>query len=128
MKMEFYRCEICGNIIVYVKNSGVKVVCCGKPMTAIVPHTIDLGAEKHVPVIEQKGNEVKVKIGSTEHPMSNEHYIEWIFLQTKQGNQRKQLKPTDKPEVCFSLCNKDKVEAAYEYCNIHGLWKTELKK
>lgn len=123
MEMKFYYCQHCGNIIAYLNNSGVKVVCCGEEMAETIPHTVDTGNEKHVPVITRKGNEVFVKVGDVAHPMSKEHYIEWIALQTKQGNQRKFLKPTDKPEVCFSICEGDVVEAAYEYCNIHGIWK-----
>ena len=121
--MDFYICKHCGNIIAYVRDSGVPVVCCGEKMQRIEPNTTDGAHEKHVPVIEVEGNKVTVKIGSVEHPMIEEHQIEWIALQTKQGNQRKELKPGDAPMACFSLCDGDEVEAAYEYCNLHGLWK-----
>lgn len=121
--MDFYICKHCGNIIAYVRDSGVPVVCCGEKMQRIEPNTTDGAHEKHVPVIEVEGNKVTVKIGSVEHPMIEEHHIEWIALQTKQGNQRKELKPGDAPTACFSLCDGDEVEAAYEYCNLHGLWK-----
>ena len=92
----------------------------------LIPGTTDGAAEKHVPVVTRNGNIVEVKVGSVEHPMTNEHYIQWICLQTKQGNQRKCLKPGDKPAVCFSICDKDEVEAVYAYCNLHGLWMTKL--
>lgn len=123
MEMKFYICEHCGNIIAKVKDMGVPVMCCGQKMTEIVPGTSDGAAEKHVPVYESAGNIVTVRVGSVEHPMVAEHYIEWVFLQTKQGNQRKQLHPGDKPEVKFAICEGDEVEAVYAYCNLHGLWK-----
>ena len=123
MEQKFFICEHCGNIIAMVKDSGVPVVCCGEPMKEIVPGAKDAAAEKHVPVYTVDGNSVSVVVGSVEHPMQPEHYIEWISLQTKQGNQRKQLKPGDKPEVSFALCDGDEVEAVYAYCNLHSLWK-----
>ena len=117
------RCRHCGKIIAYVHSSGVKVVCCGEPMQELVPNTTDAAQEKHVPVVEVSGNNVTVTVGSVEHPMTPEHYIQWICLQTKQGNQRKELKPGEKPCACFTLCEGDEVVAAFEYCNLHGLWK-----
>ena len=124
MEMKFYRCEHCGQIVAIVKGTGVPIICCGQPMTELTPGTVDASLEKHVPVVETNQNMVTVKIGSVEHPMMDEHYIEWIALQTKYGNQRKSLKPGDKPEACFALCEGDEVVAAYEYCNLHGLWKS----
>ncbi len=123
MEMKFYICRHCGNIIAKVKDSGVPVVCCGEKMTELIPGAIDAAVEKHVPVIEVEGNKVVVKIGSAPHPMVEAHYIEWVALQTTSGNQRKALKPGEKPEACFSVCEGDKVVAAYAYCNLHGLWK-----
>ncbi|MCI1720963.1 MAG: desulfoferrodoxin [Bacteroidales bacterium] len=123
MDVKFFRCRHCGNIIAYVHSSGVKVVCCGEPMQELVPNTTDAAQEKHVPVVEVSGNNVTVTVGSVEHPMTPEHYIQWICLQTKQGNQRKELKPGEKPCACFTLCEGDEVVAAFEYCNLHGLWK-----
>lgn len=123
MEMMFYRCETCGQIIAVVKKTGVPVMCCGKPMKLIVPGTTDAAAEKHVPVFEVNGCCVTVRVGSVPHPMLPEHYIEWVSLQTKFGNQRKALKPGDKPEVCFALCEGDEVEAVFAYCNLHSLWK-----
>lgn len=123
MEMKFYRCEHCGQIIAIVKKTGVPVICCGEPMKEIIPGSVDAAAEKHVPVCEVNGNVVTVTVGSVEHPMLENHYIEWVALQTKQGNQRKSLKPGEAPKVCFSLCEGDEVEAVYAYCNLHGLWK-----
>lgn len=123
MQQKFFICETCGNMIAMVKESGVRVVCCGKKMTELVPGTTDASVEKHVPVYTKDGNRVTVKVGSVEHPMTPEHYIEWVSIQTKLGNQRKQLAPGAAPEVCFALCEGDEVEAVYAYCNLHGLWQ-----
>ena len=125
MKQEFYRCEHCGNIIAFVENKGVPVMCCGQKMTQLVPGTSDGAAEKHVPVITVEGNLVTVTVGSVAHPMTEEHFITWISLQTAQGNQRKALQPGQEPKAEFMLCPGDTVQAAYAYCNLHGLWKAE---
>ena len=123
MEQKFFICETCGNIIAMVKPSGVPVMCCGKKMKEIVPNTTDAAQEKHVPVWSKEGNLVKVQVGSVAHPMIPAHYIEWVSLQTKAGNQRKALSPEQAPEVTFALTDGDEVEAVYAYCNLHGLWK-----
>ena len=123
MNQKFYRCNLCGNIVAFVKDSGVPVVCCGENMTEIIPGTVDASREKHIPVWSVEGNIVHVTVGSVEHPMLPEHFIEWISIETQQGNQRKELRPGDKPEASFALCEGDEVEAVYAYCNLHGLWK-----
>ncbi|MBQ9747713.1 MAG: desulfoferrodoxin [Clostridia bacterium] len=123
MEQKFYICEHCKKIVAVVKESGVPVMCCGQKMNELIPGTTDASVEKHVPVYTVENNIVKVDVGSVEHPMLPEHYIEWVSLQTKYGNQRKALKPGDKPTVCFALCEGDEVEAVYAYCNLHSLWK-----
>ena len=123
MEQKFYICEHCGNIIAKVKDSGVPVVCCGQKMKELIPGTTDASLEKHVPVYEVADGKVVVTVGAVDHPMQPEHYIEWVSLQTKQGNQRKALQPGDAPKVCFALCEGDEVQAVYAYCNLHGLWK-----
>ena len=123
MEQRFFVCETCGNIIAMVKPSGVPVMCCGKKMKEIVPNTTDAAQEKHVPDWRQEGNLVKVQVGSAPHPMIAAHYIEWVSLQTKAGNQRKALVIDGAPEVAFALTEGDEVEAVYAYCNLHGLWK-----
>lgn len=125
MEMRFFKCALCGQMIAVVKKTGCPVVCCGEPMVEIVPGTTDASAEKHVPVFEVNGDTVKVKVGAAEHPMVEAHFIEWIAIQTKQGNQRKALNPGDAPEACFRICEGDEVEAVYAYCNLHSLWKAE---
>ncbi len=123
MEQMFFICEHCGNIIAKVRDSGVPVICCGQPMTRIVPGTSDGAYEKHVPVYTVEDNIVTVTVGSVEHPMVEAHYIEWIALQTTSGNQRKQLKPGDAPKACFAICPGDEVLAVLAYCNLHSLWK-----
>ena len=123
MEQKFYICEHCRNIVTKIKDVGVPVVCCGEKMKELVPGTVDAAVEKHIPVHSVEGNLVKVFVGSTEHPMQPEHYIEWVSLQTKQGNQWKALKPGEKPEACYAICDGDEVEAVYTYCNLHSLWK-----
>ncbi|MBO7523238.1 MAG: desulfoferrodoxin [Bacteroidales bacterium] len=123
-ELKLYQCKHCGNIVAYVKNSGVPVYCCGEQMQEMVANTVDASQEKHVPVVTRNGNEIVVSVGSVEHPMLPAHYIEWICIQTKQGKQRKLLQPDEKPEARFALSDGDELIAAYEYCNLHGLWKS----
>lgn len=123
MEQRFFICKHCGNIIAMVKDTGVPVMCCGQAMTEIIPGTTDASVEKHVPVYSVEGDKVNVNVGESDHPMVEEHFIEWISLQTKQGNQRKQLLPGNAPKACFKLCDGDEVEAVYAYCNLHSLWK-----
>ena len=123
--MKFYVCEHCGNIIEYVKETGVPVMCCGQKMVELVPGTSDGAFEKHVPVVNVEGNTVTVKVGSVEHPMVEAHYIQWIILETNKGSHKVNLECTDKPEAIFKLTDGEEFVAAYEYCNLHGLWKSE---
>ena len=123
MEQKFYICEHCGKIVAVVKESGVPVMCCGQKMTEIVPGTTEASQEKHIPVYQVEGNIVTVRVGAVDHPMTAEHLIEWVSLQTKQGNQRKVLTPGQEPVVRFALCEGDEVEAVYAYCNLHGLWR-----
>ena len=123
MEIKFYRCARCGQIAAIAKKAACPIMCCGEPMKEIVPGTTEAAVEKHIPVVEVEGNKVTVKVGSVAHPMLPEHYIEWIAIQTKQGNQRKELHPGDEPKACFMLCEGDEVETALAYCNLHSLWK-----
>lgn len=123
MEQKFYICSHCGNIIAKVKDVGVPVMCCGQKMTEIIPGTTEASQEKHIPVYQVEGNTVTVRVGAVDHPMTAEHLIEWVSLQTKQGNQRKILAPGQEPVVRFALCEGDEVEAVYAYCNLHGLWR-----
>ncbi len=124
MQLKFFVCRHCGKIIAIVKDSGVPTICCGEAMEELVPGVTDGALEKHVPVIRVNGNTVTVTVGSKLHPTLAEHYIEWILLQTDKGIQQKWLGPGDKPEVDFAILMGERVQAAYEYCNIHKLWRT----
>ena len=126
MSVKIFKCMHCGNIIEMVEDKGVPVVCCGEKMTELVPGTSDGAAEKHVPVVTVSGNKVTVNVGSDAHPMTDEHLISWIILETEDGCQRKHLSSADAPEASFMLADGEKAIAAYEYCNLHGLWKAEL--
>lgn len=123
MDQKFFICEHCGNIIAMVKSSGIPVMCCGQKMKELIPGTTDAAVEKHVPEYEVKDGVVEVVVGAVEHPMVEEHFIEWILVQTNKGNQRKELKAGEAPKACFALCEGEEVEAVYAYCNLHGLWK-----
>ncbi len=122
MNMKFLTCKKCGNIIAMVKDCGSPISCCDEKMTEIIPGTVEAAKEKHIPVYELKGNTVCVTVGDVKHPMLDNHYIEWVAIQTSSGNQRKALTPGGEPEVCFSLCEGDELLAVYAYCNLHGLW------
>ena len=124
-EQKFYVCERCGNIVGMIHDSGVNPVCCGQKMSRLEAGTVEASREKHVPVVTREGNTVKVAVGSVAHPMSEEHSITWIYLQTTKGGQRKALSPGEAPEVSFALSDEEPV-AAYAYCNLHGLWKADI--
>lgn len=123
MEQKFYVCSHCGNIIAYVKDAGVPVMCCGQKMQELVPGTVEASGEKHIPVYTVENNVVHVTVGSVEHPMLPEHYIEWISIHTTAGNQRKCLEPGAAPKADFALLPGEEVVAVYAYCNLHSLWK-----
>ena len=124
--MKFYVCKHCKNLVTLLHESGVPMMCCGEKMTELVPGTSDGAFEKHVPAVSVDGNTVTVKVGEVEHPMLENHYIQWVVLETKNGAQIHYLKPGEKPEAVFALAEGDEAIAAYEYCNLHGFWKKEL--
>ena len=124
MATKFYKCNHCGNVIEKVVDSKVPVICCGEKMVELVPNTVDASNEKHVPVVTRLDDcRIKVEVGSVAHPMTPEHHISFIYVETENGGIRVDLK--DKPEAVISLGD-EKAVAVYEYCNLHGLWKTEL--
>jgi len=121
---EVYKCEHCGNIATIMHAGGGKLICCGEEMKLLKENTTDAAVEKHVPVIEQSGTAVTVKVGSVAHPMEDKHYIEVIGV-LAEGDKlyRAYLKPGDKPEAVFEISGK--VICARAYCNLHGLWKSK---
>lgn len=122
-KMDFYRCEMCGNMVAVVKNGGGTLSCCGQEMTKLVANTTDAAKEKHVPDIAREDGMIKVSVGSTLHPSLPEHYIEWIALVTENQVQLTYLKPGMEPRAEFPEVESG---AVYEYCNLHGLWVAEF--
>ena len=149
--MKLFKCAHCGNIISYFEDHGVKVVCCGEPMQEITANSVDAATEKHIPEVNVNGNTVEVVVGSVLHPMTEEHYITSIILETKNlskfvehvkfsdsllnvvrkletknTRQRKELNPTDEPKATFAISDSDEVLRAYAYCNLHGLWVKEI--
>lgn len=125
MDNKFYICRHCGNLVGMVHSSGVPIICCGEKMEALQPNTVEASGEKHLPVVTVEENLVRVQVGSAEHPMLPEHFIQWIYLQTENGGMRKALQPGDKPVAEFLLLN-EKPVAVYAYCNLHGLWMTKV--
>lgn len=118
---QIYKCEVCGNIVEVVHRAKGTLVCCGKEMKLLDENTTDASYEKHIPVIEKVQNGVYVKVGEVDHPMEENHYIEWIEVHTPNKICRKYLKPHDKPEAVFKV--DAEVLFAREYCNVHGLWR-----
>lgn len=121
--VEFYRCELCGNIVALIRKGGGELTCCGQAMTKLTANTTDAAQEKHVPVVVKENGKIKVQVGSVLHPMLPEHYIQWIALVSDNKVEFRFLKPGEEPKAEF-----DEVESGevYEYCNLHGLWKKEF--
>lgn len=124
--LEFCKCKKCGNVVEKVVKSTGTLVCCGEEMKIMKANSTDAAGEKHVPVVEVEGNKVVVKVGSVEHPMTEEHLINFVVLVTEKTVQRVDFTSTDKPVAEFTLAADDKAIAAYEYCNLHGLWCKEI--
>lgn len=120
-RFQIYKCEVCGNIVEMLHEGKGELICCGEPMKLYEENTVDAAKEKHVPVVEKTGSDLKVKVGSVPHPMEEKHYIEWIEVISDQKAYRKFLKPKEKAEAEFCIDTGDIV--AREYCNIHGLWR-----
>jgi superoxide reductase len=123
-EVSFFRCERCGNIITKIIDAGPTPFCCGEQMVELTANTVDAAVEKHVPVISIDGDKVTVTVGAVDHPMLEEHYIQWICLHTQRGLQFAMLKPGDKPQAIFALAG-DTALGAYAYCNLHGLWSAQ---
>lgn len=127
-ELKLYRCDLCGNLIWMVKDAGVVPMCCGEEMTPVIANTVDAAVEKHVPVLCRKGKKVKISVGTMPHPMTQAHHISYIVLVTDKGLYIHELLPGDLPETRFKICAEEEVLAAYAWCNLHGLWKTEKEE
>lgn len=123
-KVAFFQCEVCGNMVGLIKDGGGVLTCCGQPMTKLEANTTDASKEKHVPVATRKDGKIIVEVGSDPHPMIEEHYIEWIAVVADGGTERISLSPNSDPKAVF--CDRENAEV-YAYCNLHGLWKSEIK-
>lgn len=119
--MKFFKCKDCGSLLLAEDTAA----CCAQDLTELIPNTTDAAGEKHVPVISVDGSKVTVKVGSVEHPMLPAHYITLVVLETTNGYQKKNLNPGEKPVAVFALADGEAAVAAYEYCNLHGLWKAD---
>ncbi|MBN2621641.1 desulfoferrodoxin [candidate division WOR-3 bacterium] len=122
-RMQVYKCMKCGNIVEVLHEGVGQLVCCGEPMKLMEENTVDAAKEKHVPLIEQKDGVIVVKVGSTAHPMEEKHYIEWIEISDDGKVYRAFLRPGDEPKATFTITANP--VTAREYCNIHGLWKSQ---
>jgi len=122
---KFYRCEVCGNMVGMVENTGVPIICCGEVMQEIIPNSVEAATEKHIPVIKKDGNSITVEVGSVIHPMTAEHQINWIAVAAGSFTVRIKLNPGDEPKMQISLPYEGPI-TAYAYCNLHGLWKSEI--
>lgn len=125
--MKFYRCNTCGQIFSTIVDKNITPVCCNTQMEEIKARTNEEGLnEKHIPVYRYDKNNVIIEIGSTLHPMNDDHYIEWVVLVTNKGKQKRELKPGNSPRVIFNLDKDENIKEIYAYCNIHSLWKKEV--
>jgi len=122
---KFFFCKHCGNMVGLIDDRGVPLVCCGEKMTELVSNTAEAAVEKHLPAVSVSGDSISVQVGDTPHPMENAHYIAFVYVETEHGGQRKCLKPGDEPKLSFCFVD-DKPIAVYAYCNLHGMWKTEI--
>lgn len=123
--LQVYKCMVCGNIVEVLHTGAGKLVCCGQNMNLFTENTEDATLEKHVPAVGREDGKVVVKIGSVTHPMEEKHYIEWVELIAGNKVYRQSLAPGDEPKVVFD-CVEDEGIVVREYCNLHGLWKTEI--
>jgi len=124
-KQKFFVCKRCGNMVGVINNSGVSMICCGEKMSELIANTVEASTEKHLPAVTKGKDTITVQVGSVLHPMEDGHNIKFIYVETTRGGQRKYLKPGEEPKVVFNFVN-DKPVAVYAYCNLHGLWKTEI--
>lgn len=125
-EQKFFRCAICGNLVGLINNAGVPMVCCGEPMEELVANSVEAATEKHIPDVTVADGLVHVKIGTVAHPMVQEHHIEFIYLQTEKGGQRRALLTDEDASATFSLVD-DVPLVVFAYCNLHGLWKADVK-
>ncbi len=126
-ELVFFKCNNCGNVVVKLVDKKTKLLCCGEEMLELKANSQDAAQEKHMPVVNVEGNLVKVSVGSVSHPMADEHFINFIVLETTNGYKVANLTPQNSPEAVFVLAENEKPINVYEYCNLHGLWVQNIK-
>ena len=124
-KQRFFICNHCGNMVGLIKDNGVPLICCGDEMAELIANTVEASAEKHLPAVEVAVDSINVQVGSVLHPMEEGHHIAFVYVETERGGQRKSLNVGEDPKLTFAF-HDDKPVAVYAYCNLHGLWKTEI--
>lgn len=124
-EQKFYVCKHCGNVIGLINNAGVPLICCGEEMTELIANNTEAKTDYHIPATAVNGNLITVDIGKFPHPMTPEHHINWVYIQTERGGQRKNIRPGEAPAVVFSLAGDDKYLKTYAHCTLHGLWVSE---
>lgn len=124
-EQKFYRCKHCGNLVGSIQNSGALMACCDEPMEVLCPNTVEAATEKHLPEVSVNGRLVYAKVGSTPHPMTEEHHIDFIYLRTENGGQMKRLKVEWEAQAMFVVLEDTPLDM-FAYCNLHGLWKIEI--
>ena len=122
---KFFQCAHCGNMVGLIEDNGVPLMCCGDEMEELIPNTAEASTEKHLPAVTVSGDVVKVQVGSAPHPMEEAHHITFVYIETQRGGQRKRLNAGEAPEITFILAD-DKLVSVFAYCNLHGLWRTEI--
>ena len=125
-KQKFFICKRCGNMIGLIEDKGVPLVCCGEKMAELTANTVEASVEKHLPDFTVSGDRISVNVGSVPHPMEEGHFIAFVYVETERGGQRKCLKVGEEPKLSYRFVD-DAPVAVYAYCNLHGLWKTEVK-
>ena len=123
-EIKFYVCKYCGKLIRVLNTNNTKTICCGEEMKELVANSVDASLEKHKPVVEIVENELLIKVGSIFHPMTKDHYIQWIIVNNDERCYEVELFPEQDPVVRIPLLRNSTI---YAYCNLHGLWKTEIK-
>lgn len=122
----FFLCRHCGNLVMTVENTGISLYCCGEEMQKLEPNTSEASGEKHLPVAWLKQGCLEADVGSAAHPMEEKHHIAWIALEEEQGIQLRYLSSAEAPHAVFQLAESVRPLRVYAYCNLHGLWKTEI--
>jgi len=122
---QIYKCQVCGNIVEITHNGAGELHCCNKPMQEMKENTQEAATEKHIPTIKDTESGIQIIIGEVLHPMTEEHYIEWIEIITEKKVMRHHLKPGESPEMKCKV-PKEKIKTIRAYCNLHGLWSLNL--